>query len=93
MVARAVTLAPPGTPIDQMPFLIGPAAAPVRDTVELDRPWAEVKTEAVDALEREYFTRLFARHGDNLAEAARVANLERKYLYKVMERLGITRRR
>ena len=92
VVARAVTLAPPGTPVDQMPFLIGPAAAPARDTVELDRPWAEVKSEAVDALEREYFTRLFARHGDNLAEAARVANLERKYLYKVMERLGITRR-
>ena len=95
VIARAVALAP-GAAFDDMPILLASAAsqpAAPTDGVDLDRPWAEVKGEVVDALERAYFERLIERHGGNLTEAARIAGLERKYLYRVMQRLGLRRDR
>jgi DNA-binding NtrC family response regulator len=95
VIARAVALAP-GAAFEDMPIMLQPSAAqpaPRVDGGDLDRPWADVKGEAVDALERAYFERLLARHGSNLAEAARLAGLERKYLYRVMQRLNLRRDR
>jgi DNA-binding NtrC family response regulator len=93
VIARAVALAP-GAAFEDMPILLAPAAhhppSPT-DGVDLDRPWADVKSEVVDALEHAYFERLLERHGDNLTEAARIAGLERKYLYRVMQRLNLSR--
>jgi len=42
--------------------------------------------------ERESLSELMARHGDNLAEAERVAGLELKYRYRLLDKWGIARR-
>ncbi len=93
VISRAVALAKPEASFDEMPILLQPPTAPpiAAPSHDLDRPWADVKSEAIEALERAYFERLIARHGDNLAEAARVAGIERKYLYRVMEKLDLRR--
>jgi DNA-binding NtrC family response regulator len=96
VMARAVALGKPGASFDEMPILLQPPTAPQTAPLgmpDLERPWADVKGEMLDAIERAYFEQLLARHGDNLAEAARVAGLERKYLYRVMEKLELVRDR
>ena len=39
--------------------------------------------------EREYLADLVQRAGGNLSQAARIAGLERKFLYKLLERAGL----
>jgi DNA-binding NtrC family response regulator len=45
----------------------------------------------VGRFEKEYLEDLLRRSGGNMAEAARRAGLERKYLYRLLERVGIDR--
>ncbi len=94
VIARAVALAPPAATFKEMPILLRAAsttsppptgAAPAR----ADRPFHEAKDELITRFEREYLADLLVRHGDNLSEAARVAGLERKYLYKLLEKAGL----
>jgi DNA-binding NtrC family response regulator len=74
-----------------MPVLVGGApASPRAPEVRADRPFSEAKAELVEEFERAYLRDLFAHHGDNLSEAARIAGIERKHLYRLMARLGIT---
>ena len=54
-----------------------------------DRPFHEAKDALVARFEREYLADLLARAGGNLSQAARLAGLERKFLYKVLERAGL----
>ena len=54
-----------------------------------DRPFHEAKDEVVAKFEREYLTDLVQRAGGNLSQAARIAGLERKFLYKLLERAGL----
>jgi DNA-binding NtrC family response regulator len=97
VIARAVALAPANALFKDMPILLRaagatsppPAATPV--TARADRPFHEAKDELIARFEREYLTDLLTRHGDNLSEAARVAGLERKYLYKLLEKSGLGR--
>ncbi len=90
-VARAVALAPKGAPFAEMPVLVGStSASPRAPEVRADRPFSEAKAELVEQFERAYLRDLFANHGDNLSEAARIAGIERKHLYRLMARLGIT---
>jgi DNA-binding NtrC family response regulator len=102
VVARAVALAPKGAIFGQLPFLfrsVAPqrqgAAMGVRDDERegalgrADRPFAEAKEAIVTRFEREYFIDLLRRNGSSLAEAARVAGVERKHLYKLLERAGV----
>jgi DNA-binding NtrC family response regulator len=97
VVSRAVALSPPGTPFSQMPVLLGAgvrsAPAPTEDaapSARADRPFVEAKAALVERFERDYIKDLLARHGDNLSEAARVAGIERKHLYRIMARLGLS---
>ncbi len=92
-IARGVALSPPGTELAKMPILLRAAggAAPRDAAVTADRPFHEVKDELVNKLEREYLTDLLRRADGNMTEAAKRAGLERKYLYKLLERVGIAR--
>lgn len=54
-----------------------------------DRPFHEAKDELVAKFEREYLTDLVQRAGGNLLQAARIAGLERTFLYKLLERAGL----
>ncbi len=107
VIARAVALAPPDAPFAELPILLGTAlgragevpsnataanSATQEVAVRADRPFAQAKEAVVTRFEREYLTDLLARHGHNLSEAARAAGLERKYLYRLLERAGLSRR-
>jgi DNA-binding NtrC family response regulator len=94
VVTRGVALSPPGATFAQLPILLRPAAN-VADPSPLavaDVPYHEAKDALVARFDREYLTDLLKRSEGNLAQAARIAGLERKYLYRVLERAGIQAR-
>ena len=85
---REPTGAPPNIlfiMVDEMPFDVMGCAG-----------HATVQTPHLDALarsgvrfDRAYCTDLLKRANNNISQAARLAGLERKYLYKVLERAGL----
>ncbi|MDX2086656.1 MAG: sigma 54-interacting transcriptional regulator [Kofleriaceae bacterium] len=90
VITRAVALAGPDDDFQSLPFVLRPTmAAPETTTVRADRPFHEAKDEMVAKFEREYLTDLVQRAGGNLSQAARIAGLERKFLYKLLERAGL----
>ncbi|HEU5055827.1 MAG TPA: sigma 54-interacting transcriptional regulator [Kofleriaceae bacterium] len=93
VIARAVALSAPGTPFEKMPVLLRAGAGAEQPRVQADRPFHEAKDELVGRFEREYLEDLLRRSGGQMTEAARRAGLERKYLYRLLERVGITRPR
>jgi DNA-binding NtrC family response regulator len=95
VVARAAALARPGASFGEMPILLrGPTNAPPAAPLgRADRPYHEAKTALLESFELEYLRDLLARHGDNLSEAARRAGLERKYLYRLLEKHGLLQAR
>jgi DNA-binding NtrC family response regulator len=95
VVARAAALARPGARFGEMPILLrGPGAtAEAAPLGRADRSYHDAKAELLDRFERDYLRDLCARHGDNLSEAARRAGLERKYLYRLLEKHGLLPKR
>ncbi len=90
VITRAVALAGPDDDFQSLPFVLRPtAAAPDTQTVRADRPFHDAKDEVVATFEREYLRDLVVRAGGNLSQAARIAGLERKFLYKLLERNGL----
>ena len=91
VIRRAMALAPPGARLEQMPLLLRPAAPPEPSDPLGDAsvPYHQAKDALLARFEREYFTDLLRRAGDNLSQAARSAGLERKYLYRLLERAGL----
>ena len=49
------------------------------------------KEKVIAAFEREYLSRLTARAGFNMSKAARLADIDRTTLYRLMEKHGIRR--
>jgi len=93
VIARAVALSAPATPFEKMPVLLRSSAAAPAGRAQADRPFHEAKDELVGRFEREYLEDLMRRSGGRMTEAARRAGLERKYLYRLLERVGIERPR
>ncbi len=91
VVSRAVALRPPGAGFAQMPILLRPAAGRQEPSVRADRPFHEAKAELVAQFERAYLSDLLVRAGGNISEAARLAGVERKYLYRLLEKSGLRR--
>ncbi|MCX5744052.1 MAG: AAA family ATPase, partial [Proteobacteria bacterium] len=90
VIARAVALAGPDDDFASLPFAFRPTApAPATETFVADKPFHDAKDALVARFEREYLTDLVARAHGNLSEAARIAGLERKFLYKLLERAGL----
>jgi DNA-binding NtrC family response regulator len=90
VITRAVALAGPDDDFQSLPFVLRPTvAAPEAPTIKADRPFHEAKDELVARFEREYLTDLVQKAGGNLSQAARIAGLERKFLYKLLERAGL----
>ena len=93
VITRAVALAGPDDDFQSLPFVLRPTAAAPDDAnnaaFRADRPFHEAKDELVARFEREYLTDLVQRAGGNLSQAARIAGLERKFLYKLLERAGL----
>lgn len=65
---------------------IDEALAPL---VDATRPYAEQKELVVDALTRAYLKKLIESTGGNRSEAARIADLQRGYLRRLLEKYGL----
>ena len=90
VITRAVALAGPDDDFQSLPFVLRPTvAAPEAQVVRADRPFHEAKDEVIARFERAYLTDLVQRANGNLSQAARLAGLERKFLYKLLERAGL----
>jgi DNA-binding NtrC family response regulator len=94
VITRAVALAGPDDDFQSLPFVLRPTVAAPDEGISFkaDRPFHEAKDELVARFEREYLTDLVTRAGGNLSQAARIAGLERKFLYKLLERAGLRQR-
>ena len=64
-------------------------SAPETAAVKADRPFHEAKDDLIAKFEKDYLTDLVQRANGNLSQAARIAGLERKFLYKLLERSGL----
>ena len=91
VITRAVALAGPVKDFSELPILLRPTSAPaeIEPAIKADRPFHEAKAAVVDRFEREYLTDLLRQGDGNLSAAARQAGLERKFLYKLLERAGL----
>jgi DNA-binding NtrC family response regulator len=73
-----------------MPVSVRADASPEPEPLaRADVPYHEAKDALLARFDREYCTDLLARANGNVSQAARIAGLERKYLYKVLERAGL----
>jgi DNA-binding NtrC family response regulator len=102
VIDRAVALAPPGAGFAELPILLRQAEMPPDPpvasggggsggpSVRANRPWAEVKAQAIARLERDYLTDLLSVSRGNLSQAARTSGLERKYLYRMLDKAGLS---
>jgi DNA-binding NtrC family response regulator len=92
VITRAVALAGPDDDFQSLPFVLRPTvAAPAGEDISFkaDQPFHAAKDALVARFEREYLEDLVKRAGGNLSQAARLAGLERKFLYKLLERAGL----
>lgn len=90
VLTRAVALSAKGTPFAKMPILVGASFASQNEpSATADRPFTEAKAELTERFERAYLRDLLARHGENLTQAARVAGIERKHLYRLLDKHGL----
>ena len=89
-VTRAVALSAPGTRFAEMPILLRSLSTAAEEPLaRADVPFNEARDALVARFERDYLIDLLRRSGDNLSQAARLAGLERKHLYKVLARAGL----
>jgi two-component system, NtrC family, response regulator GlrR len=58
-------------------------------TVDPNLPYEVARRQAIDAFERDYITALLAKTGDNVAQAAREAGVNRAYLHRLLRRHGL----
>ncbi|HLV22014.1 MAG TPA: sigma 54-interacting transcriptional regulator [Polyangiaceae bacterium] len=68
---------------------LGALDAALRAFVDPSRPYAEQKEALIQRMTRIYLEQLLAETGGNRSEAARIAGLQRGYLRKLLEKLGV----
>jgi DNA-binding NtrC family response regulator len=89
-------LSEPGQPIqpEDIPAYDDVGSAPARSSLSsaiMDEPYHAAKDRLIAEFEREYLSRLSARAGGNMSRAARLANIDRTTLYRLMEKHNIRR--
>jgi DNA-binding NtrC family response regulator len=92
VIARAAALSLPAAKFSDMPVVLRADATtdePASPIGRADKPYHEAKDALLSRFDREYCEDLMSRAGGNVSHAARLAGLERKYLYKVLERAGL----
>ena len=57
----------------------------------MDEPYHPAKDRLIAQFEQEYLTRLVSRAGGNMSKAARLANIDRTTLYRLMEKHNVRR--
>ena len=94
VIERAAALAPPDGVL--RPEVLGLDGAgdgepPLRVPVDPSVPFKDAKDRLIHVWEREYMAGLLERCGDNLAQAARVAGIDRAHLYRILRKHGLQR--
>lgn len=62
------------------------------DDALLRMPFKEARAAAIDAFEERYVLHLLERTQHNVSKAARLAAIDRNYLYRMMKKHGIARK-
>ena len=62
------------------------------DDALLRMPFKEARAAAIDAFEERYVLHLLERTQHNASKAARLAGIDRNYLYRMMKKHGIARK-
>jgi DNA-binding NtrC family response regulator len=97
VIEHMAVLAEPGQPVrpEEIPFYddalqqqLGSAGYP---TAILNDGFHSAKEQLVAHFEREYLTRLVSRADGNMSKAARLANVDRTTLYRLMEKHSVRR--
>jgi transcriptional regulator with PAS, ATPase and Fis domain len=65
------------------------ANAPPTARVDVSKPWRLERERCMRELEREYFEKLLAAHGNNVSAAARAAGIDRIHMYRLLWRNGL----
>ncbi len=91
VIEHMSVLAEPGQPInpEDFPVLDDAISAPADAALPAaitDEPFHVAKDRLVAQFEKEYLTRLVVRAGGNMSKAARLANIDRTTLYRLMEK-------
>ncbi|HEX7089797.1 MAG TPA: sigma-54 dependent transcriptional regulator [Longimicrobiales bacterium] len=96
VIERVVSLAAPGQEITaaDLPDEIrgGDGAAPSPLAFATHLPFHEAKEVAIEAFERAYLDALLARHGGNISQAAREAQIDRKTIHRLLKKHNIRAR-
>jgi DNA-binding NtrC family response regulator len=96
VIEHVAVLAEPGQPIQpqDIPAYEDGSSSPARTTMSgaiMDEPYHAAKDRLIAEFEREYLSRLSARAGGNMSRAARLANIDRTTLYRLMEKHNVRR--
>jgi two-component system response regulator AtoC len=70
-----------------------PASVPGGQPIDVERPFRELKQEAIDTFEQRYLSELMRVHRGNVTHAARAAGVDRKNLWALLRRHGLDRQR
>ena len=94
VIERAVALAATGASElrPEVLGLDGPPASfdePVRQKADPNVPFKDAKDRLIHAWEHEYMTSLIDKCGGNIAQAARVAGIDRAHLYRLLRKHGM----
>lgn len=91
VIARAVALSLPDTSFDEMPIMMGtgPVLSSEPWVVRADRPFHEAKADVLARFELEYLRDLMQMSAGNVSKAARIAGIERRHLYRLLEKAGM----
>jgi DNA-binding NtrC family response regulator len=96
VIEHVAVLAEPGQPIQPQDIPAyedgnsSPARTPMSGAI-MDEPYHAAKDRLIAEFEREYLSRLSARAGGNMSRAARLANIDRTTLYRLMEKHNVRR--
>ena len=71
----------------------GRAAGAAEAELEIDRPLPEVAEAIIAHVERDYFSKLLARYGGNVARCARHSGLSRRCVTQKLQKYGLDRTR
>ena len=66
------------------------SAPPERRAIDVSRPFRELKERVVDEFERAYVHTLMHTHRGNVAAAARAADIDRKNLWSLLRKYGLS---
>ncbi len=96
VIEHVAVLAESGQPIqpDDIPIYDeGPSVATDTNLLAgiMDEPYHPAKDRLIAQFEQEYLSRLVARAGGNMSKAARLANIDRTTLYRLMEKHNVKR--